>query len=320
MPHLVNATRNRPRPTLGLSGHAFRGWAPEELLEVATRRWGIKQLDYWPWNRGELTLSEYGSLLEQHEVEVSVVNVPSESGRLCDPVSADAGCSALLAAIDEAVELKAPAVQFYTGVPLRPDAVTCVKLLSGQLAPAVEKADRAGITLLIENNLDQRDEDPQALNPSRLPELLLAVCEASGAARLKICFDPCNFYTVGVEAFPYAYDLLREHIGNVHIKDCRRYSALLHRGAPNSDHLLVDSHGGSFLPVPVGEGAVNWHAILPRLRGDSYGGWLTLDPFSAPEPLVEWCDRSLTFLANQLFLGNEPVPAVSATAGNRELG
>lgn len=290
---------------LGLSGHAFEGWPPEQLVETMTGRFGIQALDYWPWNRGRLEISAYRDLLEQYGACVYVVNAPSTTGRLLAPGQTHQAQEALRAAIDEAVALHAPYVQFYTGVPEWPDFLTVVKMFAHEFSPVLERAIELGITLLLENNLDQRSEDISRLNPSRSPEMVLAVLEEVGSPHLRLSYDPCNFCTIGAEGFPYAYDLLEPYIVNVHIKDCVRYSPLLHAGATEHQKLLIDAVGGPHLPVPVGQGAINWDGILRRLRNGEYDGWLTLDPFSRPELLVTWCDESLRFLAVHLRAGAE---------------
>jgi sugar phosphate isomerase/epimerase len=285
---------------LGLSGHAFEGWSPERLLEVMTARFGVHSLDYWPWNRGTLEIPAYRELLEQSGVGVYVVNAPSTVGRLMAPGQTFPAQESVMAAVDEAVALRAPYVQFYTGVPERPDFLTVVKVFARELAPVLAHAAQADVTLLLENNLDQRGEDRCGLNPSRSPEMVLAVLEEVDSPYLRMSYDPCNFYTVGAEGFPYAYELLERFIANVHIKDCVHYSPLLHAGATEHQKLLIDAAGGPHLPVAVGQGAINWDGILRRLRMTGYDGWLTLDPFSRPEPLVSWCDASLRFLAPRI--------------------
>jgi sugar phosphate isomerase/epimerase len=291
------------RCRLGLSGHAFADFAPERLLETMTARFGIRSLDYWPFNRGTLELPAYGELLERFGVSVYVVNAPSTSGRLMAPGQTRQAQESLLAAIEEAQALGAPYVQMYTGVPEWPEYLTVVKTFARDLAPVLDRAAQAGVTLLLENNLDQRGEDTRGLNPSRSPEMVLAVLEEVDSPYFKVSYDPCNFYAIGAEGFPYAYDLLKPYIANVHLKDCVRYSPLLHAEA--GQKLLTDVTGGPHLPVPVGQGAINWSGILRRLEADRYGGRLTLDPFSVPELLCEWCEQSLHFLAR--CEGIEPV-------------
>jgi sugar phosphate isomerase/epimerase len=297
---------------LGLAGHGVPSWSPESLLEMATSRLSVHALDYWPWNRGSLSLPEFRKLLEKFHVEVYVVNVPSQVARAGLADQETVMTRALLDAIDDAVALGAPFVQFYTGVELRPEFLTTAKMLARLLQPALEQAQQRGVTLLMENNLDQRGDDPLALNPSRRPEMVLAVMEEVNSPHLGLCYDPCNFYAVGAEGFPYAYQLLKRHIRNVHIKDCVRYSPLLHYDKARTQKLLVDSISGAHLPVPVGQGAVNWDGILRQLEADEYRGWLTLDPFATEATFTDWCVSSVEFLAKYINFSqaaSRPEPA-----------
>jgi sugar phosphate isomerase/epimerase len=285
---------------LGLAGHGVPNWRPEELLALASSRLEIHALDYWPWNRGTLAISEYRDLLNRFQIKVYVVNVPSSIARAGIPGQEELVAQALFDAIDEAVALEAAFVQFYTGVGPWAEFLTTAKMLARQLQPALERAADAGVTLLIENNLDQRNEDRHGLNPSRRPEMVLAVMEQVDSPYFGLCYDPCNFYAVGAEGFPYAYELLKPYIRNVHVKDCVRYSPLLHSTHPQNQKLLVDSINGPHLPVAVGAGAVNWGGIIRQLEVDRYEGWLTLDPFGTEETFTEWCLASARFLSGYI--------------------
>jgi sugar phosphate isomerase/epimerase len=294
-----------PTTSFAISGHAWRDWPPETLLRTLAERLDIHYLDYWRWNRGDLEISRFRELLARWSVGISVVNVPGSAGRLGSPGQTVQAQEALLAGIDEAVALGAGYVQFYTGVPERPEFLTDVKTLARDLRSALERAQEHGIILLLENNVDQRMEDHQGLNPSRRPEMVLATLEEVGSPQLRLAYDPCNFHAAGYEAYPYAYDLLKSWIDNIHLKDCTQFSPLLHQGAPNHDHLFVDVLGGDFLPVPVGQGALNWTGVLQRLERDGYVGWITLDPFTSPAVLLDWCEHSLQYLRQDGRLATE---------------
>lgn len=303
-----------PPSRLGLSGHAFSDWTPESLLSLMTTRLGIRALDYWPVNRGSLDMPAYADLLQSYDVHVYCVNAPSTGGRLMAPGETGEAQATLLNAISEAEALGAPYVQFYTGVPEWPEFVTVVKTLARYLAPVLDRAAQAGVMLLLENNLDQRGEDIFRLNPSRTPEMVFVVLEEIGSPIVRLSYDPCNFYTVGAEGYPYAYELLKPYIVNVHMKDCVRYSPLVYSGAAEQQKLLTDSASGPHLPVPVGQGAINWDGILRKLAADGYDGWLTLDPFSLPAPLIAWCEESLAYLLPRIA-GHDSLAGMAAYQG-----
>lgn len=294
-----------PARGFALSGHAFAEWGPEELIPFMTSELGIHALDYWPWNCGDLSRDAFLALMRRHGASVFAVNVPSAEGRLLADGEDEQAVAALGRAITEARELGAAFVQFYVGTPAEDaaESETPARRLAAALRPAIETAERSGITLLLENNLDQRDEDPCRRNPSRTAAAVREVIAAAASPRLRACFDPCNFMTVGEEAYPYAWECLRDVSVNVHLKDAKRYVPAFHADAPSSARLLHDSSGGNFLPVAVGRGAVYWDGIFRRLKSDSYDGWLTLDPFCSAEYVGEWCATSMTFIRSHLTTG-----------------
>src|SRR4051794_30888738 len=274
--------------SLGLAGHAFRDRAPMELLAFV-RRVGAVGLDYWPWNRGELSAAEFRRLADAADIEVYSVNVPGAVARVADPAAAPDWSQHMVAAMDEAVLLGARLVQVYCGVPRAGNIEESAAALVESVRPLVAEAASRDLVLVLENNLDQRNEDRRRTNPSRRPEAIRQALDVIADEHFRVTYDPCNFLTVGVEEYPLGYDLLAEGIVNVHIKDCRRYVAALHSGEPAAAKLLVDSHEGPFLPTRLGDGAVAWREIGARLDRDGYDSWVTLDPFIADDLLEEWC-------------------------------
>ena len=69
-------------------------------------------------------------------------------------------------------------------------------------------------------------------------------------------FDPANFIQCGVETYPFAYQLLKEHIVYMHIKD-------------------ADADG---TVVPAGTGVGKLKEILTDLSDNQYEGFLSLEP------------------------------------------
>jgi sugar phosphate isomerase/epimerase len=290
-----------------LAGHAFRNHSPEQLLAFVGSL-GAVGLDYWPWNRGELSVEQFRRLTDEHAVEVYCVNVPGIVARVADPAAEDGWTERIVAAMDDAVALGATLVQVYCGVPVAGDVEESAAALVQSVRPLVDEARRRGLVLTLENNLDQRGEDARGLNPSRTPEAIRRAVDALDAEHFRVCYDPCNFVTVGVEEYPLAYDLLADAVVNVHVKDCRRYVAELHSGDQAARKLLVDSREGPFLPTRLGAGAVAWREIADRLLQDDYRGWVTLDPFIADDLLEPWCTDAVDRLRAILA-----VPALEGT-------
>lgn len=304
-----NGLRSNP---VGLAGFWFRDTAPAELLDLLTRL-GVTGLDYWPWNSGDLPLAEFRQRAADHDIAVFCVNVPSTVARVADPdllAASGAGREIFIRALDDAVTLGASAVQVYAAVPAARTAVEAAERLVEDIAPLLAEARHRDLTIRLENNLDQRGEDPDGINPSRRVLALRHAFSVADSASFDFCFDPANFVAAGEDPFPAAYDALRPWLGNVHLKDCRRYVEEQDAGRPETARLFVDALQGSFLPCPVDEGTLPWPAILDRLAADGYRGWLTLDPFISDELLVPWCERSLANLHSLL-------DAIPATGGTR---
>jgi sugar phosphate isomerase/epimerase len=285
-------------PRIALSGFAFDGYSAEDLLAFAGRL-GVTGVDYWPWNRGTHPIDTYRRLLDDAGMSVCCVNVPGKQIRLGRATLPDEGRRIVVAAMDDAVALGAPAIQVYCATPDVRTRGEAVDILAGQLAPLLEEAESRGLTVMVENNLDQRGEDAYGVNVSRSVESLEALARHTGPGGVRVCYDPANFVAVGEPAFPEAYERLREHIAGVHAKDCVRFEEA-HRGRPEARRLFVDGLEGPFLPLAVGQGAVGWPALIDRLVADGYDGWLTIDPFISPDLLEEWCVASMAAVTGML--------------------
>lgn len=112
----------------------------------------------------------------------------------------------------------------------------------------VEAAAGSGLVLLHENERGMYGNTPE-----RCRELL----DTMNCSDVKAAFDPANFLTCGEEAYPKSFDMLKDHIAYVHIKDGRLYQ----RGA-----------------LPAGEGEGKIHDMLKALHDRGYEGFLSLEP------------------------------------------
>lgn len=136
-----------------------------------------------------------------------------------------------------------------------------------RMAAMVERAERAGVVLLHENERSIYGETPE-----RCRDLLDNIASPS----LKAAFDPGNFVQVGVRPFDHAFPILAEHIAYVHIKDAR-----LSDGA-----IVLPGAGDSQIPD-----------LLGALYARGFRGFLSMEPhlavagpssgFSGPEGFVQ---------------------------------
>lgn len=111
-----------------------------------------------------------------------------------------------------------------------------------------EYAKDTGITLLHENEKGIYGDTP---------ERCLDLLEALSGYPMKGIFDPANFVQCRVRTYPEAFDLLKDHIVYMHIKDAKMDSGWV---------------------VPSGEGDGNLREILNELSKSGYEGFLSLEP------------------------------------------
>jgi len=109
----------------------------------------------------------------------------------------------------------------------------------------IDAAAGSGVTLLHENEKDIYGDTP---------ERCLDLAKTLG---IPLIFDPANFVQCGAETYPYAYNLLKEHIVYMHIKDC-----------------LADT--GKVVPSGYGDGHIG--EIISELDKTGYEGFLSLEP------------------------------------------
>jgi sugar phosphate isomerase/epimerase len=104
------------------------------------------------------------------------------------------------------------------------------------------------ITLLHENEKDIYGDTP---------ERCLNLLQKLDSPQVKAAFDPANFVQCNVEVYPYAYEMLKDYIGYVHIKDARF-----------DDHKVT--------PAGLGDGRVA--DVLKALVADDFVGFASLEP------------------------------------------
>lgn len=85
-------------------------------------------------------------------------------------------------------------------------------------------------------------------------ERCLEVLEACGG-KLRAVFDPANFVQCGVETYPHAFNMLREFVVYMHIKDAKGQTV-----------------------VPAGSGDGHVPEIISELYKSGYEGFLSLEP------------------------------------------
>jgi sugar phosphate isomerase/epimerase len=127
---------------------------------------------------------------------------------------------------------------------------------------------------------------------TRQPDDLGELVTYTGHPRFGVNFDADNFYNAGVEPFPYAYELLKDHIVHLHAKDSARYNPAVH----GSGRRVLHRAGGNVICVPLGSGAVNWAGLIERLQADRYRGPVSLEPHTLPHEMAPGMEADAAYL------------------------
>lgn len=123
-----------------------------------------------------------------------------------------------------------------------PAAVTTLQELA-------QRAESCDVTLLIENH------------PGTLTVTGEATCElirAVGSPQVRALYDPANVLVASEEPLRHTFDIQRDQIAYVHVKDFRR-------------------DGDQRVACPVGEGDVPWKDILGWLKESGFTGPLSYE-------------------------------------------
>lgn len=140
---------------------------------------------------------------------------------------------------------------------------------------AVKAAERCGVTLTLEN---------EAHDATKSPADMLRLVRTMNSPAFKTNYDATNYYQAGFEGFPYAYNLLKEEIAHVHIKNgCMYHPEHGHMEESLGGYMTGVFEGNSVYYPYAADGAVNIHGLLQRIAADGYGGYCSLEPHTAPE-------------------------------------
>jgi sugar phosphate isomerase/epimerase len=159
--------------------------------------------------------------------------------------------------------------------------------------PAIETAEKLGVTITLEN---------EAHDATRSPEGMRRIVEAMRSPRFRTNFDATNYYQAGFEAFPEAYEILKDLIAYVHIKNGCIYRPEFGHAADRRGGRMTGKMAGNDIYYPTaGDGAVNIGGLMRRLMEDGYDGWYALEPHTTPETALFYYEKETEFVRRQFY-------------------
>jgi sugar phosphate isomerase/epimerase len=186
------------------------------------------------------TLSRYG---------IRTSSVGSPIGKIGIRDDFDAHLARFDRALHVAEFLEAPFIRIFSFfIPANdtPDAYRDEVLR--RMSALVERAQGRPVTLLHENEKEIYGD---------IPSRCLDLVEAVGSPQLKLAWDAANFVQCGVRPHTEGYEMLRQHVGYIQVKDA----------------MLAD---GTVVVAGEGDGEIG--ATIAALREDGFDGFFSMEP------------------------------------------
>ena len=153
---------------------------------------------------------------------------------------------------------------------------------------AIRKAKQRKIYLALEN---------EAHDITQSPEGMKTIVEHMNSEYFKTNFDATNYYQAGYEGFPYAYEVLKEYIVHVHIKNgCFYHPEFGHEKQCRGGKMTGMFAGNDIYYPYASDGAVNIDGLLRRLEKDGYTGFCTMEPHTTPEKCLDFYREETAYL------------------------
>jgi sugar phosphate isomerase/epimerase len=284
---MLNAQAHR----IAISGTEYPHRPLRELLDVAAQL-DVDQLELWiPHNFAFEDLVSVETQLADRDLHAAVISTWTQ---LNLPGDAQPRQLLIRQSIIAAKALGARSVNTYFGAHPSRNLDESIQAYRETIMPLVEFAEKEGVSITLENEFE-----PTGRDVTRRAEGLLRIIEAVGSPLFKANFDPCNFYFAGEEPYPYAYNLLKSHIGYIHLKDGMKYNPQIHPHP--GEGFLWEDLSGKYICCPMGRGAINYESLIREICHSSYDGVLAFEPHVHPAFLLATFQQSLQYVRQRLL-------------------
>ena len=275
---------------IAISGTEYPFRPIEEVYQIAEYL-GVKNLELWiPHNFKYEELDKIRNDLEQRDLKAICISTWTQ---LNLPGDVHERQNLILESIKAAKVLDSPMVNTYFGA--NPDRTPeqAIMAYRKNIEPCLEVAEERNITIILENEFD-----PTGVDITRKAEWTLELVKAINSRYFRLNFDPCNFYFAGEEPYPFAYNLLKEYIAYIHIKDGMKYHKDLYNDP--GDGFLWRDKSGDYICTDLGRGGIAYQAFFCQLKEDNYTGYFTMEPHVHPKRLKETFEKNVKETINLL--------------------
>lgn len=276
---------------ISISGTEFPFRPIREVYDMAEFL-GVKFLELWiPHNFKFEDLEKTRDELQSRDLSANCISTWTQLNLPGDVTERQ---HLIRQSIEAAKSLGAPCVNTYFGANSERTPKQAIKAYKTNIQSCLEIAEKEGIVIVLENEFDVTGVDI-----TRRAEYVLELVEEVDSPYFRLNFDPCNFYFAGEEPYPFAFNLLKNYIAYVHIKDGTKYHPGLYEH-PGDDFLWKDI-SGDYICTNLGEGAIPYLSIFNGLKKENYSGFLSMEPHVPPAKLQSTFSDSIHYLINELI-------------------
>jgi sugar phosphate isomerase/epimerase len=253
---------------------------------------GFAGIELWtPWQVDAGTAARLRQELALAGLGVACVSSPShlhgdEGGE---------GRRLVTSSIVVAEAMGATRVNTYFGHGGEGDDLRAVDAYADAVAPLLDLAAEAGVTIVLENEFDAFGWDPSHTDISRRARSLHRLLTTVDHPNFRLNFDAANFLCAGQDV-EEAAALLAPYVAYAHVKDVVR--------TPWSDHpspgwKRYTDGANAYQTVSLGTGQVPWPAVLRELAKAGYDGWYTFEPHCLPTALTSELSAARSYLLRE---------------------
>ncbi len=254
------------------------------LIEVSDL-FDIDYLDLWhPKNTMCDSMEEISESFKKNNKKVVCITTWSH---LCSENNLENEKKKLIESIEIAKYFGAPRVNTYFGHMEARDDEKAINIYIDALSSVLEIAKKNDIVICLENEFDSRGNDPECSDITRSADSLLSLVKKVGSPYFRITYDPSNFNLAQEEEYPYAYEILKDYIDYIHIKNGRKYI-----NKTDDNQRIWSDHGRNYIFCPIDEGAVDYRNLIRKCE-EYNPDWLY-----AFEPHITYKDDKNTALLN----------------------
>jgi len=285
---------------LGISGQALGYQKSLEEILLILKKNEVSNIELWESNfnggiNDDTCILNIKELLRQYDINAVCVSMDwAFNKEKSDDIK---GYSEMLKrTVEVANELGAKLVNhycYYLALSENFDLSRLMQYYEG----AIKKAEELGVYLALEN---------EAHDATRTPMGTLKILNAVNSKYFKTNYDATNYYHGSCEGFPYAYEVLKEHIVYVHIKNGIIFNQNAKYLKESIGTPMSGANEGNLFYYPtIANGAVNIHGLLLRLKNDGYEGFCTLEPHTSTELVEMYYEEEVKYVKSLgLLIGN----------------